>query len=125
MYHQTDAKSIVKRLDSKIRRYIIREERKQIRSRGSEMNRKNWKFFLIIGALLILAGFVVYSNDPFIGILGTALGAYNVFKGIRLKRGIQPLIIREHQKRERENKKEVQNKMSDSKRNKNNQQNRN
>lgn len=81
------------------------------------MNRKNWKFFTVVGALLVIAGVIVWPNDPIIGILGVILGVYNVIKGIRLNRGIQPLIIREHQKRERELKEEVQNKMNDANRN--------
>lgn len=81
------------------------------------MNRKNWKFFTVVGALLFIAGVIVWPNDPIIGILGVILGVYNVIKGIRLNRGIQPLIIREHQKRERELKEEVQNKMNDANRN--------
>lgn len=84
------------------------------------MNRKNWKFFLIIGVLLVIAGFVVYPNDPIIGILGTVMGVYNIFRGVRLKRGIQPMIIREQQKREQENKKELHNKMNQANRNKKN-----
>ena len=81
------------------------------------MNRKNWKFFTVVGALLVIAGVIVWPNDPIIGILGVILGVYNVIKGIRLNRGIQPLIIREHKKRERELKEEVQNKMNDANRN--------
>ena len=81
------------------------------------MNRKNWKFFTVVGALLVIAGVIIWPNDPIIGVLGVILGVYNVIKGIRLNRGIQPLIIREHQKRERELKEEVQNKMNDANRN--------
>ncbi len=83
------------------------------------MNRKNWKFFLIIGILIIIAGFIIYPNDPIIGILGTVMGAYNVFKGIRLKRGIQPKIIREYQKREKDARQEVESKMKRTNRNRN------
>lgn len=83
------------------------------------MNRKNWKFFVGIGFLLVIAGIVVYPNDPIIGILAIILGIYNVVKGFRLYRGIQPLIIRKQQEREKQLKNEVQNKIDDANKNRN------
>lgn len=75
------------------------------------MNQKNWKFFAGIGLLLVIAGIVIFPDDPIIGILAILLGVYNVVKGLRLKRGIQPLIIREQIKREQSLKDEVENKI--------------
>ncbi len=76
-----------------------------------KMNQKNWKFFAGIGLLLVIAGIVIFPDDPIIGILAILLGVYNVVKGLRLKRGIQPLIIREQIKREQSLKDEVENKI--------------
>ncbi len=83
------------------------------------MNTKNWKFFVGIGILLIGAAFVVYPMDPIIGIIGGILGVYNVFKGLRLYRGIQPFLIRKQLEREKELKDEVRSKIEEANRNRN------
>lgn len=58
------------------------------------MKQSNWKFFVGIGVLLIIAGIIVFADDDIIGVIGVLLGSYNIFKGIQLARGVQPFLIR-------------------------------
>ena len=55
--------------------------------------------FVGIGILLIIAGIFIFPDDNIIGILGIVFGLYNLIKGVRLLKGIQPLLIRKQQKR--------------------------
>lgn len=63
------------------------------------MKKSNGKFFVGIGILLIIAGIFIFPDDNIIGILGIVFGLYNLIKGVRLLKGIQPLLIRIQQKR--------------------------
>lgn len=78
------------------------------------MKTSNWKFFVGVGLLLIIAGMIIFPNDGIIGVIGILLGAYNLIKGIRLKRGIQPLLIRKQQEQQQKIKDEVKAKMDQS-----------
>jgi len=71
----------------------------------------NGKFFTIVGILLIIAGLIIFPDDGIIGVIGILLGAYNVIKGIRLSRGIQPLLIRKQQERDQSVEDEVREKI--------------
>lgn len=71
------------------------------------MKQNNWKFFVVIGILLVIAGFIVFPNDDIVGIIGVFLGVYNVFKGFRLYRGVQPLVFRKEQERREQEKKDL------------------
>lgn len=83
-----------------------------------KVKQSNWKFFVGIGVLLIIAGIMVFPDDDIIGVIGVLLGAYNIFKGVRLNKGVQPLLIRK-QKESLENKdKELKEKLKDSEKNK-------
>lgn len=62
------------------------------------MKKSNGKFFVGIGILLIIAGIFIFPDDNIIGILGIVFGLYNLIKGVRLLKGIQPLLIRKQQK---------------------------
>lgn len=89
------------------------------------MKQTNGKFFLVIGILLLIAGIILFPDDPLIGVIGIFLGMYNVVKGFQLTRGIQPLFIRKQQeyeqKREEEIKEEIDNKRRNDQQNKRNQ----
>lgn len=67
-----------------------------------KVKQSNWKFFVGIGLLLIITGFIVFPDDDIIGMIGVLLGSYNIFKGIRLSQGVQPFLIRK-QKESQEN----------------------
>lgn len=83
-----------------------------------KVKQSNWKFFVGIGVLLIIAGIMVFPDDDIIGVIGVLLGTYNIFKGVRLNKGVQPLLIRK-QKESLENKdKELKEKLKDSEKNK-------
>lgn len=77
------------------------------------MKTRNGKFFIGIGILLVLAGILIFPDDDIIGILGVFLGAYNVVKGIRLLRGIQPMLIRKQQVKKRQEEKEMNDQMNE------------
>lgn len=79
------------------------------------MKKSNWKFFVGIGILLIIAGLMVFSDDDIIGIIGILLGSYNIFKGIQLARGVQPYLIRKQKQSLEETEKELRDKLNDSK----------
>lgn len=76
---------------------------------------KNWKFFVGIGFLLIIAGIMVFPDDDIIGVIGVLLGSYNIFKGIQLARGVQPYLIRKQKESLEETEKELREKLNDSK----------
>ncbi|MEY8292248.1 hypothetical protein AAK882_06325 [Carnobacteriaceae bacterium 52-44] len=80
------------------------------------MKKSNGKFFVGIGILLIIAGVLIFSDDSIIGVIGIIFGLYNVVKGIRLLRGIQPLLIRKQQERYKDEEKELENKFDETKR---------
>lgn len=80
------------------------------------MKKSNGKFFVGIGILLIIAGVFIFSDDSIIGAMGIIFGLYNVVKGIRLLRGIQPLLIRKQQERYKDEEKELVNKFDETKR---------
>lgn len=65
------------------------------------MKKNEGKFFIGIGVLLIIAGVFLLPDDQIIGVIGIIFGSYNVFKGIRLLRGIQPLLIRKQRERDK------------------------
>lgn len=79
------------------------------------MKQSNWKFFVGIGVLLVIAGVMVYADDDIIGVIGVLLGSYNVFKGIQLARGVQPYLIRKQKESLEETEKELREKLNDSK----------
>ena len=79
------------------------------------MRKSSWKFFVGIGVLLIITGIMVYSDDDIIGVIGILLGSYNVFKGIRLARGIQPYLIRKQKQSLEDTEKELREKLNNSK----------
>lgn len=79
------------------------------------MRQSSWKFFVGIGILLIIAGAMVFADDDIIGVIGVVLGAYNVFKGIQLARGVQPYLIRKQKESLEETEKELRDKLNDSK----------
>ena len=78
------------------------------------MKANSGKFFIGIGILLIIAGVMIYPYDDIIGIIGALFGAYNIFKGIRLLQGIQPMLIRKQQEREQAEKEELERKFKES-----------
>ena len=63
------------------------------------MKKSNGKFFVVIGVLLVIAGLLIFPDDDIIGIIGIIFGLYNLVKGIRLLRGIQPMLIRKQRER--------------------------
>lgn len=79
------------------------------------MKTSNWKFFVGVGLLLLIAGIIIFPDDGIIGVIGILFGIYNLIKGIRLKRGIQPLLIRKQQEQQQKLKDEVKDKMDQSK----------
>jgi len=78
------------------------------------MKKSNGKFFVGIGILLVIAGIIIFPDDDIIGIIGIIFGLYNLIKGIRLLRGIQPLLIRKQQERYKNEKKELEDKFNES-----------
>lgn len=78
-----------------------------------KLKTSNWKFFVGIGILLIIIGFVVLPDDGIIGVIGIIIGGTNIIKGLRLYRGIQPLMIRKQEEREQALKDEVQDKINE------------
>jgi len=81
------------------------------------MKKNHGKFFIVIGLLLVIAGIIIYPDDNIIGVIGVGFGVYNVVKGIRLIRGIQPILIRKQQEKYRNEKKELEDKFKESKNN--------
>ena len=77
------------------------------------MKKSNGKYFVGIGVLLIIAGILIFSDDGVIGIIGIIFGLYNLIKGIRLLRGIQPMLIRKQQKRYDHDKEELKDKFEE------------
>jgi len=71
------------------------------------MKKSNGKFFVGIGILLIIAGILILPDDDIIGIIGIIFGLYNLIKGIRLLKGIQPMLIRQQQKRHEKEREEL------------------
>lgn len=78
------------------------------------MKKNSGKFFVVIGILLIIAGLLLYQYDVVLSILGVILGAYNTFKGIRLLRGIQPMIYRKQDEYRKKEDETLENKMKNS-----------
>lgn len=76
------------------------------------MKKSNWKFFVGIGLLLIIVGIVIFPDDDIIGVIGLLFGIYNLVKGIRLGRGIQPYLIRKQQEKHQQTKDEVRDKIN-------------
>lgn len=81
------------------------------------MKKSNGKFFVGIGVLLIIAGVLIFPDDSVIGVIGIIFGIYNVVKGVRLLRGIQPLLIRKQQERYKNEEKELEDKFDETRRN--------
>ena len=79
------------------------------------MKISNGKFFIGIGILLVIAGIIIFPDDDIIGVIAVLIGVYNVVKGIRLLRGIQPLLIRKQQEKQKELDNEVKDKINGSK----------
>lgn len=79
------------------------------------VKKSNWKFFVGVGILLIIAGLMVFPDDDIIGIIGILLGSYNIFKGIQLARGVQPYLVRKQKESLEETEKELRDKLNDSK----------
>lgn len=77
------------------------------------MKKSNGKFFVGIGILLVIAGIIIFPDDDIIGIIGIIFGLYNLIKGIRLLRGIQPLLIRKQQERYKNERKELEDKFNE------------
>lgn len=77
------------------------------------MKKSNGKYFVGVGVLLIIAGILIFSDDGIIGIIGIIFGLYNLIKGIRLLRGIQPMLIRKQQKRYDHDKEELKDKFEE------------
>ncbi|SHF18803.1 hypothetical protein SAMN02745249_01993 [Atopostipes suicloacalis DSM 15692] len=77
------------------------------------MKKSNGKYFVGVGVLLIIAGILIFSDDGVIGIIGIIFGLYNLIKGIRLLRGIQPMLIRKQQKRYDHDKEELRDKFEE------------
>lgn len=67
---------------------------------------------MVIGILLTIVGAIVLPDDGIIGIIGIIIGVTNVIKGLRLYRGIQPLLMRKQEEREQALKDEVQEKIN-------------
>lgn len=82
------------------------------------MEKSNSKFFIIIGILLVVAGIILFQNDPLIASIGVLLGVYNLVKGIRLFRGIQPLVYRKQEERKKRIDDELKDKINQNKENK-------
>lgn len=78
------------------------------------MKKSNGKFFIGIGVLLMIAGFILLPDDQAIGVVGILLGGYNIYKGVQLLRGIQPMLIRKQQERDRKVEEELRNEMKSS-----------
>lgn len=71
------------------------------------MKKNNGKFFIIIGFLLLIAGFMLMPDDRVIGSIGIFFGATNIFKGIQLSRGVQSFVVRKQLERERKKDEEL------------------
>lgn len=80
------------------------------------MNKKDSKFFIIIGILLILVGIILIPDDEIIGIIGILFGSYNLFKGIQLARGVKPLVLRKQEENQKKIDDELKEKFDQSKR---------
>lgn len=78
------------------------------------VKKSSWKFFVGIGILLIITGIMVFPDDDIIGVIGVLLGSYNVFKGIRLAKGVQPYLIRKQKESLENTEKELREKLNDS-----------
>lgn len=78
------------------------------------MKPSNGKFFLVIGLLLVVAGIIIFSDDNIIGVIGVGFGVYNAIKGVRLIRGIQPILIRKQQEKHENEQKELTEKIKES-----------
>lgn len=65
------------------------------------MKKHEGKFFIGIGVLLIIAGIFLLPDDQIIGVIGIIFGIYNIYKGAQLLRGIQPLLIRKQEERDK------------------------
>lgn len=83
------------------------------------MKTSNGKFFVGIGILLVIAGIIIYPDDNIIGVIGVGFGVYNAVKGVRLMRGIQPILIRKQQEKYRDEKIELEDKFKESQNKKN------
>lgn len=79
-----------------------------------KVKKNSWKFFVGIGILLVIAGAYVYPLDKIVGIIGISFGAYNIFKGIRLARGVQPYLIRKQRESLEKEKKELRDQIDQS-----------
>lgn len=78
------------------------------------MKPSNGKFFLVIGLLLVVAGIIIFPDDNIIGVIGVGFGVYNAIKGVRLIRGIQPILIRKQQEKHENEQKELAEKIKES-----------
>ena len=79
-----------------------------------KVRQSSWKFFVGIGILLIIAGAYVFPIDEVIGIIGLLFGAYNIYKGVRLRRGKQPYLVRKQRESLEKEEKDLQDKINES-----------
>lgn len=79
------------------------------------MKQSSWKFFVIIGILLVMAGVYVYPLDDMIAIIGLLFGFYNIYKGVQLARGKQPYLIRKQQESLEKQNQELENQLKKAK----------
>lgn len=77
------------------------------------MKKINENYFIVIGALLIIAGFLIFPDDDIIGIIGVLFGSYNMFKGLRLRRGIKPILVRKQEEKRKKEAEELENKFNE------------
>ena len=84
------------------------------------MKKHDGKFFIGIGVLLIIAGIFLLSDDPILGIIGILFGAYHIYKGVQLLRGIQPLLIRKQEERDQRIEAELEDEIERQSKNNNN-----
>lgn len=77
------------------------------------MKKINENYFIVIGALLIIAGFLIFPDDDIIGIIGVLFGSYNMFKGLRLKRGIKPILVRKQEEKRKKEAEELESKFNE------------
>ena len=78
------------------------------------VRKSSWKFFVGVGILLILSGIYVYPLDDIIGIIGVLFGVYNIYKGVQLRRGKQPYLIRKQKEVLEKREQELERKLNES-----------
>lgn len=61
------------------------------------MYHKTSNILIALGVLITLAAFYIMTFDQLIGFLGIAVGLWNIYKGIRLRKNPVPYMIEKHE----------------------------